>query len=87
MSFTTIRRVASVGVKKVQFRALSGTHEASTEAALSYTAKDAVARVRFPIHSSSHMTEATSSIFFHSKIVLVRFKDFYCTYSVTISAS
>ena len=46
MSFSTIRRVAIVGAKKAPFRALSGGHEISTEAALSYTAKDAVEKVR-----------------------------------------
>jgi hypothetical protein len=45
MSFSVIRRVATIGAKKAPFRALSGGPEIPTEAALSYCAKDAVAKV------------------------------------------
>ena len=45
MSFVAIRRVASVAAKQAPFRALSGGPEIPTEAALSYCAKDAVAKV------------------------------------------
>ena len=49
MSFTTIRRVAIVGARKAPIRAFSAAHaHDATEAALSYTAKDAVAKVSHP---------------------------------------
>ena len=46
MSISAVRRVAFAGVKKAPFRAFSGGNEISTEAALSYTARDAVEKVR-----------------------------------------
>lgn len=50
MSISAIRRVAILGAKKTPFRALSGGPEIPTEAALSYCAKDAVAKVPNLIH-------------------------------------
>ena len=59
MSFSVIRRVAVVGAKKTPVRAFSG-HEIPTEAALSYSAKDAVEKV-------SHAARLTAPLLYNLK--------------------